>query len=286
MLWSMPSHLACVVCVYMQNQGIWEHADVVIMIKLVSWHNTGFCLCILFAYSACSKVFRAFELYNTDKCDMYVRPIRIWGFFWSDFRPWKQVYLLHCLLLFMHQKGYSMVNLDEARAYVHIHTRLCCVCMASITCWMPCAGHDLCKQNTCMLLTIRECQAYAFTMCKCGLEWVHICVSSICIQYVKVQPWMGTYLCLKHMHSFCASAALNGYIFVFQAYAFCMCKCSLESVHICVSSIRIQHTHSSIRINSVAHLLSSESYQLSSASLEPWVLSTQQRISWAVSLMN
>ena len=31
MLWNMPSHLACVVCVCvcMQNQGLWEHADVV-----------------------------------------------------------------------------------------------------------------------------------------------------------------------------------------------------------------------------------------------------------------
>jgi hypothetical protein len=98
MLWNMPSHLACVVCVYMQNQGIWEHADVVIMIKFVSWHNTGFCLCILFAYSACSKVFRAFELYNIDKCDMYLCPIRIWGFFWGDFQQWKQVYLVEVSL--------------------------------------------------------------------------------------------------------------------------------------------------------------------------------------------
>jgi hypothetical protein len=201
MLWNMPSHLACVVCVYMQNQGIWEHADVVIMIKFVSWHNTGFCLCILFAYSACSKVFRAFELYNTDKCDMYVRPIRIWGFFWSDFQPWKQVYLLHCLLLFMHQKGYSMVNLDEARAYVHIDTRLCCVCMASITLLEALRWPWPLQTEHVYAVAIPECQAYAFSMWKCSLEWVRICVPSICILYVQVQPWMRTYLCLKHMHS-------------------------------------------------------------------------------------
>jgi hypothetical protein len=103
------------------------------------------------------------------------------------------------------------------------------VWLASL-CWRPCAGHDHCKQNTCMLLP---------------------------------------YLSVKHMHSVCESAALNGYVFVSQAYAFCMYKCSLEFVHICVSSICIQHTHSSIRIISVVHFLSRESYQLSSASLEP-----------------
>lgn len=116
---------------------------------------------------------------------MYLHPIRIWGFFWSD-SSWKQVYLLHCLLLCMHQKGYFMDNLDEARAYVHIDTRLCCFCITKIACWRPCAGHDHCKQNTCMLFP---------------------------------------YVSVKHMHSVCASAAWNGYTFVSQAYAFCMCKC-------------------------------------------------------------
>jgi hypothetical protein len=67
----------------------------------------------------------------------------------------------------------------------------------------------------------------------------HTWVSSICIQYVQVWSWMGTYLCLKHMHSVCASAALNEYIFVPQAYAFCVCKCSLDCIHVFFSSICI-----------------------------------------------
>jgi hypothetical protein len=75
---------------------------------------------------------------------------------------------------------------------------------------------------------------------------------------MQVWSWMGTYLCLKHVHLVCASAALNGYIFlshgvfnicilyvqvgfewvcisrvmVSQAHAFGMCKCGLEWVHI------------------------------------------------------
>jgi hypothetical protein len=75
-------------------------------------------------------------------------------------------------------------------------------------------------------------QAYAFSMCKCSLEWVHICASSICILCVQVQPWLHTcfflkYMhsicasvytfpevwCLKHMHLVCASPAYNGYTF-------------------------------------------------------------------------
>ena len=34
------------------------------------------------------------------------------------------------------------------------------------------------------------------------------------------------------MHLVCASTALNAYIFVSQTYAFSMCKCGLEWVHI------------------------------------------------------
>lgn len=59
MLWNMPSHLACVVCVCVCRIKVYESMQtlwcILGMIKFVSWHNTGFCLCILFAYSAARK---------------------------------------------------------------------------------------------------------------------------------------------------------------------------------------------------------------------------------------